>query len=203
MIETKSSIVLKARNLFLRYGIKSVTMDDIARELGISKKTLYQFFENKADLLTSISEHNEAKDKEVMHHIVSGAKDALDEMLGIARYVTEELSSLLSPTALFDLQKYYPDIWAKFVQFQQEFIYQHIRQNIERGMKEGIYREGLDADIVAKLYVSKTDCLLDEDMFPSKKYDKVKLFKQYFSYHIHGIANAKGLKLLEKKFSEP
>lgn len=202
MIETKSGILLKAQHLFFRYGIKSVTMDDVARELGISKKTLYQFFENKADILQSIADVNKAKDIEFMDKVTTTSKDAIDEMLHIARYVTQELSQITSPTALYDMQKYYPEIWSQFTAFQQEFIYLHIKKNVERGIQEGYYRVEIDTDIIAKLYVSKTDCVIDEDMFPSRQYDKVKLFREYFTYHIHGIATTKGLKLLEKRLSE-
>ncbi|NJN33424.1 MAG: TetR/AcrR family transcriptional regulator [Saprospiraceae bacterium] len=181
MVETKENILLKAQTLFLRYGIKSVTMDDVARELNISKKTLYQFYENKADLLNSITELNEKKDRAAMTRILSESKDAIDEMFGIARYVTSEIMQIISPTALYDLQKYYPEIWAKFEEFNARFIYEHIKNNLERGIREGLYRENISADIIAKLYVGKTQCVVDEDMFPSRGYDKLTLFKQYFA----------------------
>jgi TetR/AcrR family transcriptional regulator, cholesterol catabolism regulator len=202
MTDTKLGIQQKAQNLFFKYGIKSVTMDDIARELTISKKTLYQFFENKADILQSIAHMNKARDIEMIGKITVASKDAIDEMLHTAKYVTHELSQITSQTALYDMQKYYPEIWVLFREFQQEFIYEHIKGNVTRGIEEGLYRPNIDADIIAKLYVHKTDCVIDEDMFPSKKYDKVKLFKEYFTYHIHGIATTKGLKLLEKRLSE-
>jgi TetR/AcrR family transcriptional regulator, cholesterol catabolism regulator len=202
MTETKLGIQQKAQNLFFKYGIKSVTMDDIARELTISKKTLYQFFENKTDILQSIAHANKARDIEMIGKITVASKDAIDEMLHIAKYVTHELSQITSQTALYDMQKYYPEIWIQYMEFQQEFIYEQIKKNVTRGIEEGYYRPNIDADIIAKLYVSKTDCVIDEDMFPSKKYDKVKLFKEYFTYHIHGIATTKGLKLLEKRLSE-
>ncbi len=177
-------------------------MDDVARELNISKKTLYQFYENKADLLSSITDLNEKKDREAMTRILSESKDAIDEMFGIARYVTSEIMQIISPTALFDLQKYYPEIWAKFKEFNARFIYEHISNNIQRGIQEGLYRENINADIIAKLYVGKTHCVVDEDMFPSRTYDKLTLFKQYFAYHIHGIATAKGLKVLDKRLDD-
>jgi AcrR family transcriptional regulator len=130
MTETKLGIQQKAQNLFFKYGIKSVTMDDIARELTISKKTLYQFFENKTDILQSIAHANKARDIEMIGAIVKKSKDAIDEMLHIAKYVTNELSQITSQTALYDMQKYYPEIWIQYMEFQQEFIYEQIKKNV-------------------------------------------------------------------------
>jgi hypothetical protein len=106
---------------------------------------------------------------------------------------------MASPATMYDLQKYYRETWQQFEQAMNQRIYEGTKANIERGKKEGLYRTEVDADIIAKLYVSKMMCFVDEDMFPSKQYDKVKLFKQYLIYHIHGIATAKGLKKLEDR----
>ncbi len=200
-MDSKAHILQKSHALFMRYGIKSVTMDDIARELAVSKKTLYQFFENKADLLQQIANENMEKDKAVMAKALTDSKNAIDEFLHMARYITNEISQI-SPTALYDMQKYYPEIWQSFQDFSESQIFDNIKLNLERGIREGIYRPEIDSDIIAKLYVSKTNCVIDEESFPSKKYDKVKLFKQFFTYHVYGIATPKGLKLLEKHFSE-
>jgi TetR/AcrR family transcriptional regulator, cholesterol catabolism regulator len=178
----KHNIVLKSRNLFLKYGIKSVAMDDIARELGISKKTLYQHFETKNDLIKSVAEYNLANDIQM-----------------VASHVIEEIMSIQSPTLIFDLQKYYPEMWQLFEHFQNEQISNHIRQNIERGIKEGLYREEVNATIISKIYAGSSLCVIDEKMFSQKEFDKVKLFKEFFVYHIRGLATAKGLKLLEKR----
>ena len=198
--EIKNTILEKALTLFFRYGIKSVTMDDIARELSISKKTLYQFFENKNDLLAQIFAIESNKDEALTNCIVKESSNALDELFGHAQHGIGELSKLMSsPWMIYDFQKYYREIWSNFEKAMNERIYLHTKNNIERGKKEGLYRMDVDADIIAKLYVSKMLCFIDEDMFPVKKYDKVKLFKQYLIYHIHGIATTKGLKKLEER----
>ena len=195
----KDNIVLKARNLFLKYGIKSVAMDDIARELGISKKTLYQHFETKSDLMKSVAEYNLATDIRMIHTIQTDAKDAIDEMFMIAGYVTEELALIQSPTLIFDLQKYYPEMWQLFEQTQHTQVRQHIEHNIERGITEGLYRTEVSANIISRIYSASSLCVIDETNFPIKQFDKIKLFKEFFVYHIRGIATAKGLKLLEKR----
>ena len=200
--ELKDSILQKTESLFLKFGIKSVTMDDIARELGISKKTLYQFFENKTDLLSQMTSKHVAKEMEAMTAIQAQSKNALEELLNVAQHIMREISRFASPNTIFDLQKYYPELWKTFEDFQTVNMYQNVKCNLERGISEGLYRDDLDADIIAKLYVSKTLCVVDEEMFPTRQYDKVRLFKQYFYYHIRGIATTKGLRLLEKYLAE-
>lgn len=198
----KDNILIKTEQLFLKYGIKSVTMDDIARELSISKKTLYQFFDNKVDLLRQMTEKHIERDMEAMCAIRQHSKNALEELFKVAQHAMREISRFSSPNTIFDLQKYYPETWKTFEDFQSNNIYKHVKDNLERGITEGVYRDDLDADIIAKLYVSKTLCVVDEVTFPTAEYDKVRLFKQFFYYHIRGIATQKGLKLLEKYLAE-
>ena len=194
-------ILIKAENLFLRYGIKSVSMDDIARELGISKKTLYQAVENKKDLLMQVIQAHVAAELEEMNTIQDEATDAIDEMLRVTQYVLPTLRQM-SPTVIYDLQKYYQEVWQLIEGYHNEHIFNMIKTNVERGISEGIYRDDFNADIVAKLYVGKTVLVIDEDLFPLKNYNKENLFKEYIKYHIRGIASAKGLKLLEKHFKK-
>ena len=174
-------------------------MDDIARELGISKKTLYQHFETKNDLLKSVVEYNLANDIKIVTEIQATSKDAIDEMFLVAKHVIDEIVQIQSPTLIFDLQKYHPELWQAFENFQNQQIANHIQQNIERGVKEGFYRPEANATIISRIYAGSSLCVIDEKMFPIKTFDKIKLFKEFFVYHIHGIATAKGLKLLEKR----
>jgi hypothetical protein len=120
-------------------------------------------------------------------------------MFMIAKYVLEEITSIQSPTLMFDLQKYYPEMWQLFEQFQYQQVANHIKHNIERGITEGLYRTEINGDIIAKIYSGNSLCVIDEKMFPTKQFDKIKLFKEFFVYHIRGIATTKGLKLLEKR----
>ena len=194
-MEVKQQILHKAGELFMRYGIKSVSMDDLARELGISKKTLYQYVENKADLIQQIFQEKIELEKQIMKEIRLSSVDAIDEILKIARYVTEELRQI-SPTTMYDLQKYYREVWKEMEALHKRHVYMLIRDNLERGVKQGFYRENMNPDIVAKLYVGKTSLVVDEDLFPTRDYDKSELFKEYIRYHINGVASPKGLKLL-------
>ncbi len=172
-------------------------MDDVSKELGISKKTLYQYVENKKDLIEKVMQQSFSNELENISEINKNSKDAIDQMLQLSKHVTQQLREM-HPSVVYDLQKYYREIWQQMEKFHEEFIYVQIKQNIERGQKEGFYRLDLDPDIIAKLYVGKTMVIVDESTFPLRKYKRERLFLEYFFYHIRGIASLKGLKLLEK-----
>lgn len=200
-MELKQRILDKTENLFMRYGIKSITMDDIARELGISKKTLYQFVENKTDLIQQIFQNKIEWELGVMAQIRMEATDAIDEMMRMAKHGVEQLREL-SPTAVYDLQKYYQNTWKLMESLHQKHIYVIIKENLQRGMEQGLYRDNMNPDIVAKLYVAKTSFVADEDLFPLGEYNWEDLFKEFIVYHIHGIASPEGLKVLSKHVSK-
>ena len=181
----------------MRFGIKSVTMDDIARELGMSKKTLYQYVDNKTDLIEQIFHQHIEEEKKVMEAIRNSSTDAVDEILKIAMYVVEKLREL-SQTTVYDLQKYYRNTWKQMDALHQRHVYTIIKENLERGVRQGVYRSNLNPDIIAKLHVGKTSLVADEEMFPAREYDIKTLYWEYIYYHIHGVASAEGQRLLEK-----
>ena len=193
----KTNILDKVQELFMKYGLKSVSMDDISRKLGISKKTLYQCVANKRDLIKEVFQKHIEEEEAAIDKIVANSKDAVDEMIEIARFVTALLREV-SPTTLYDMQKYYGDIWGMMEALHQDHIYSVIKTNLDRGISEGLYRKDLNTDIIAKLYVGKTLLIVDEDVFPLKDYNKENLYLEYVHYHLHGIALPKGLKLFEK-----
>ena len=196
-MDARGQILMQARELFMRYGIRSVTMDDIARELGMSKKTLYQHVPNKTDLIERIIEQHIQQEKACIREFSETARDAIDEILMIARYVIQMLRQM-KPTTMFDLKKYYRAIWDKMDRFHSLHTYDVIRRNIERGVAQGYYREQVDADIIAKLYVGKTMFMTDEAMFPMRTYDRDRLFLEFIHYHLRGILSEKGLRQLKK-----
>lgn len=198
----KEKILVKAEALFMRYGIKSVTMDDIARDLGMSKRTLYQYVDNKSDLLNQIIQQFAIKEQATIEALSNDASNAMEEMINIAKHVTQTLREVPSST-LYDLQKYYRDAWILMQSITQEHIHGVIKSNLEKGIEEGLYRSNLNVDIIAKLYVGKTNLIVDEDMFPLKNYNKEQLFLEYVRYHIHGIASTKGLELFGKYTNTP
>ncbi len=200
-INQKELILQQAGQLFMRYGIKSVSMEDIARDLGISKKTLYQYVENKQDLIHEIFERKIHEEKQVMADIRAAASDAMEELLQIAKYVLGVLREL-SPTTVYDLQKYYRETWKSMEALQQRHIYSIILQNLKWGREQGLYRRPMNPEIVAKLYVAKSSFVADEDLFPPEEYNLEVLYREFISYHLHGIVSDKGRRMLDKYLEE-
>ncbi|GJM34421.1 MAG: TetR family transcriptional regulator [Saprospiraceae bacterium] len=196
-MEVKQQILIEAADLFMRYGLKSVSMDDIARKLGISKKTLYQYVENKTELIEQIFSLKFEEDSRQIKDIRLSANDAIDEVLKIAKHVIQHLREL-SPTTIYDLQKYYSSTWKQFEAQHKGYIFTLICDNLIRGIKQGLYRSELNPEIVAKLYVGKTSLVVDEDVFPIQQFNLDDLYREHMIYHIYGVASPKGRAILER-----
>lgn len=193
----KDKLFLTTFDLFLKYGVKSVSMDDICRKLGISKKTVYTVIENKKDLIEKVIRLHIEKDEADINAIVAKSDSAIDEMANIGRHVIAFLR-MMKPSLIYDLQKYYPQAWELIEEQHYSFIYRTIKANLERGQEEGLYLNNFDPEIIAKLYVEKTHCIANEEHFPSSSYSRPKLFEELFMYHMRGISSAKGLVLLQE-----
>ena len=186
--------------LFLRYGIKSITMDDVARELGISKKTLYQFVENKDDLVGKVLEQHIEQEQKCCMEVLSASSSAIDEVMNLVKSNSEQLQHMKS-NIIHDLQRYHRDAWDKIAQHQSSFMYAVIRRNLERGQAEGLYRMDMDVDIISKIHIATGFQLLEESLFPSNHYAKIKVFKEYLTHYLFGIVSEKGYAILREKLS--
>lgn len=182
-----------AKKLFLKFGVKSVTMDDISKEAGISKKTIYSMVTNKAQLIEFVLERYMATEKEEMMQIQAEATDALDEMIKITEHVIFFLRNF-KPSFTYDLKKYYTATWEKIEKIHFTFIRETIHANIQRGKKEGIYRKVVKEEIISQLYLQLSYSLVNDDLFPIKSFTKVELYKNFIDYHLHGILTETGLK---------
>lgn len=190
------NILEKCTELFFKYGIKSVSMDDISRELGISKKTLYSHFENKKELVEKTFLHFCNIEEETITAIHEHASDALDEMFKITDY-TMGFLRVMKPSLTYDLQKYYKPIFDKIQNNHYKFIEKIIVENLDRGKKEGLYRKKIDSTILAKLFIGNIMVMTDESVFPSKQYIKSVVYYQSIGHHLYGIINKSSLKKLE------
>ena len=197
----EAKILEKCELLFMRYGIKSVTMDDVSRELGMSKKTLYQYFENKEELIHKVTQNHFTCQNKVIEHIIHHSKTAIDEMIGISNWMNT-MSKNLNPSLVFDLKKYHPQSWQVFNDHRNTEVYNCIKHNLERGIQEGLYREELDTEVLARIYIARMEMFLDAEIFPYDKFPPEKAFKVFMDYHIRGLATTKGIKYLEKIKSE-
>jgi AcrR family transcriptional regulator len=197
-MDKKEQIIIQSFELFMKFGIKSITMDDIAKNLGMSKKTLYQFFANKDELVNAILDKHLETDLCFIESLSKSTDNAIDDLIHIATMVNETLKKI-HPSIHYDLEKYHPTAWKKFGEHKRKFIYKSIHSNIVKGMKEGLFREDINPEILATLYVSKADVVFDPFVFPAEKFAFNRVYLEMLKQHIRGMATAKGLKYIDKK----
>ena len=170
-------------------------MDDIAREMGMSKKTIYRFVENKAELVKLTMQNYLDVERQQLEAILKTSKNSVDEMIQMASYWFNQVREF-NPSVLNDLQKYYPETWNIYSQFRFQFMLSMITKNLETGVTQGPYRENLNTDILAKIYIASLEVLINQQLFPSKKYVFIDTYKEYLNFHLRGIVSDKGLKYL-------
>jgi AcrR family transcriptional regulator len=187
-----------SENLFSRYGIKSITMDDVARELGISKKTLYQFVNDKNDLVEKTLEFYLQRHRHTCEVLTEDNKNPIDAMLAIGDFFCQQLKDT-SPALMFDLRKYHSGAFHKLGDYKQACISEQLEKNMERGIKEGFYRPDVDTKIIPRLYMVMADAVLESPYFPRDKFKFEDVVKSMLTYHICGIATPKGIEYLNKQ----
>ncbi len=191
-------IISGAIEVFMRYGIKSVNMDDIARHLGVSKKTLYKYVSDKNDLVTRAFDlHCELEDAQISEIHALGL-NAIDEMFEVQRMVITMVKDL-HPSVLYDMQKYHPEQMKRMEESRDQTITETLVRNMEKGMTEGLYRNDLNPDVVAALYVAGIESFFRKVAFEETDYSFQDLYLELFRLHIRGIASEKGIRYLVEK----
>jgi AcrR family transcriptional regulator len=191
-------ILRSSMALFENYGIKSISMDDIARELGMSKKTLYQFVDNKSDLIRKGFGKFQDDFKQAIEDVCSKGMNAIDELLEVSKLVNEAIKKY-NPSNVFDLRKYYPEIYAEHINEDKEYSYRMTVENLQKGIREKIYREDLDVELVAGLYIQKVESIHGEKMLGQGNFSMDRIFEVMFENHIRGIANPNGIAYFEDR----
>ena len=199
-ISQESNLIERVEKLFLRFGIKSITMDDVAADLGISKKTLYQLVESKDDLVIKVLQYHISREKSQCLKQIADAPNAIDEIFIVMDNNSQELTQMKT-NVINDLQKYHHQAWALIRQFQYDFVFKVVRDNLLRGRSEGLYRDDFDVDIIAKLHLASSFSLFDPQLFSDDAMARVVLFKEYMLHYLHGIVSPKGLIYLKQKLS--
>lgn len=188
----KIELLQKAGAIFMRYGIKSVTMDEMASQLGISKKTLYQHFNDKNDLVNQVLQGKINLDKQACCYAENQSLNAIDEMIQTSHFLMDAFSNI-NPAVFFDLKKYHQDTWMMLEKHKKEFVYDIIKTNIERGKREELYLKDLDADLMARFYLIGIDSIMSDHIISLKEYRFDRLIKEIIQFQIRGMVNEKGL----------
>jgi TetR/AcrR family transcriptional regulator, cholesterol catabolism regulator len=195
--DIKDKILKGAMELFMKYGVRSVSMDDIARHLSISKKTIYQYFTDKEDVVTLVSQDHMEKSKREFDGIREGAKNAIEELANISGCLKKEMQEL-NPSLLFDLQKYHPRAWNVWLDHKNKYIRDSVIRNLIQGIEEGHFRPEIEPNIIATLRLEQVQIAFDDRVFPHSQVNLAQVQGQIFEHFVYGLLTEKGRKLFEK-----
>jgi AcrR family transcriptional regulator len=192
----ENRIVNTARDLYFRYGIRSVTLDDIAKELGISKKTIYQHFKDKDELVQRVVESSVNDELERAQEIRKNAQNPIEEVIMSMRLMKEMLQEI-NLVLFYDLQKYHPESFFKYTEFKKHF-YDIIKQNLIEGVKKQLYRPEINIEILTRYRMEVIDMGFNPQIFPQNQFKQTDIHLEITDTFLRGILSPKGLELYEK-----
>lgn len=190
-------IILGGEELFLKAGIKSVTMDDIAKHLGMSKKTIYQFFRDKNELVIALVQKKLKEDEKQMEEIVSNSGNVIEGMINMMK-CSEDIFSRINPIVIHDLQKYHPDAWKQFQNFKSGVMVQTLEELLKKGIEQGYIRADIDVKIIARMRMIQVEMGFNTAVFPHSEFNVWKVQQQFHEHFNYGICTLEGHKLLNE-----
>ncbi len=197
MENISEKILETAGSLFLKYGVKSISMDDIARELSISKKTIYLFFKDKNEIVYLISERFLQEQKDKFDRIQEESKDPIELLYGGTLHA-REIFEKINPYILFDIRKYYKDAWRLYLDFEKNVMFGSLVVTLQDGIKKGLFRADIDVQILATLRMEEIKLAFDKEIFPAGSFNFKEVQYQILDHFFYGIMTEKGYALLNK-----
>ncbi|TAE23002.1 MAG: TetR/AcrR family transcriptional regulator [Cytophagales bacterium] len=189
----KEKILEEAERLFWKYGVRSITMDDIARRLAISKKTIYQHFSDKEDILTQVTQYRMAKDHEMMCCATTEAQTPIHEVMAMLDMLRQNADNV-NPALVMDIKRYYPKAWAIYGEFKENFIMKSIIDNIRRGINDGYFRADVNPEILARMRVEQIEMVFEMLAFP-QSYDMITVQQELTHHFVRGLLTEKGFSI--------
>lgn len=197
-MDQQTRIVNKAHELFLRYGIRSVSMDEVASQLGMSKKTIYQFYADKDALVSDVIDIEIEKSKTCCTDQHEKSENAIHELFMAVDMLQDTLHKM-NPAVIFDMEKYHPKAFLKYTTYKNNFLYAIIRDNIEWGKQEGLYRAEIDADVMARFRLASVFLILNPELFHlDKNMSLSSVIAEITDNFLYGLSTLKGQKLVKK-----
>jgi AcrR family transcriptional regulator len=190
-------IIQGGEELFLTAGIKSVTMDDIAKHLGMSKKTIYQFFKDKNELVIALVKKKLQEDEDHMCALIGKSGNVIEEMINMMK-CSEEIFSRINPIVIHDMQKYHPQAWQQFQDFKASVIVHTLEVLLTKGIQQGYIRPDIDVKIMARMRVMQVEMGFNTNIFPLAEFSPWKVQYQLLEHFNFGICTLKGFKLLDE-----
>ena len=193
----ENRILFKARDLMTRHGVKHVTMDDIAAQLGISKKTIYQFYKDKDALVMAVVNFELEEQALKCQRTQDNADNAVHEMFMILEDIQQMFKSM-NPTTMNELAKYYPEAFLRIQTHKDVFMHKIIKTNMIKGIEQGLYRKEIDPEILAIYRLETSFVPFNAQIYPFSKFDIGKVTLQIIENFIYGVMSIKGIELMEK-----
>lgn len=201
-MESKTMAILdQVRKLYQRYGIKSVTMDDVAQSLNISKKTLYAHFKDKEDLIRQVMRHEDENRCDFFSEIEKKNQNAIDELFEVHKMINGIFKEY-NPAMEYDIRKYYPGLFFQIKETRRKRMVDAVQKNLNKGKKEGLYRNEMNSGILVKFHVFSIENLIDNDFFSQDELTSFKVFHEIFIYHLQGILSHEGRIYFENNYGK-
>lgn len=196
-MSVRDKIIEVSHDLYTRFGIRSITMDDVAKQLSISKKTIYQYFKDKNDLVVSVSKVHLDQDKQEIHDIKKQTSNAIETLIEESMCMRRKMSDL-NPSLIYDLQKYHPEAWALYLESKQEVYIKSLEETLTSGVREGYFRKEINPRVLAILRVEQIEMVLNNRAYRGEAVDFNEVLKQIFDHFLNGLVSGEGRKLLKK-----
>lgn len=189
----KDRILETALRMFRMYGIKSVTMFDISRESGVSKKTVYEHFRDKEELVQEGMRFMLNGHEQHLEDFRQQSANAIEELLKEVKYM-EDMGNTINPVMLYEMQKYHPDLWQEVEAFKRDHLIRAINANLERGIREGLYRNDFKLNIMARMRLLQLETVFQPALFPATEFNMPEVIKEITAHFLLGITTTQGRK---------
>jgi len=196
-MEPKEVILKGVLDMFMKYGVKSITMDDISKALGVSKKTIYLYYKDKAALVDSVVKIFTDFQRGTLCTIQEESKNAIEELIRCSDFMKSNVCNI-NPALLYDVKKYHPSAWNIYLEYRRSFVEKTIEDTLIRGINEGYFRPNLNPKILARLRIETVEMAFNTDTFPLVEFETPTVQMEFFEHFIYGICTIKGHRLLNK-----
>lgn len=196
-MKTKDRILQGAQELFFKYGIKSITMDDIAKHLAISKKTIYKYYADKNEVVEAMTTQLMKKNEKEFQAIANESTNVVEEVFTMMKHMSAMFSQMNS-NLFYDMQKYHSNSWKLFKDFKEECIERMVEESVKRGISQGLVRSDINSKIVARLRMEQVEMGFNPNAFPPNKFKIIDVQLALLDHFLHGICTLKGHKLINK-----
>ncbi len=196
-METKARILAATHELFMKYGIRSISMDDIAKHLSISKKTIYQSYKDKDELVHELMKEKLKEDARGFKEMEKVSANVIDEVFNIMKHMSQVIGKM-NPSVFYDLQKYHPNTWKLFKEFKEDFIMKMVEGSLMRGIKQGLIRPEINTRIISRMRMEQIEMGFNPAVFPPEKFKILDVQLSMIDHFLYGICTLKGHKLINK-----